>query len=510
MSGTDNPAEAFKEEFAKFCEAATEKKYLPSATDLILGMPFFGNSFTDDVTEFVNRTSSSLASCEAAEPLVRFLSTLVDDLGLSMIQSIISLLKSMPLSGDYDHDELTNRMDLYAAFLGCEAAAFRVALTAASLGMSPLCRPRGSGSTFFGQALGWMLVMDDYYEAPEQRRSDVEFRGGRVIYAILAENGCFRNVDLTPSGGRTSRLLKSQAERKQKHVDDDADGPGIIVISEIGNRNSSEGKRVAREWSSFLGKRLPLIPVPNLRNVRNVLRSEYPFAHDVIDKLLTELATQTTVSFRPIVLVGSPGIGKSAFAMRLFQALEVPCMTYACGGVSDSSLAGTPRRYSTGEPSLVVSTISRYECASPGIVLDEIEKVGDSRHNGNVLDALLGLLEPQTSRAWMDPYLEAPIDASRVLWIATANSISELPGPLKDRCRFLSFPEPRPEDLPALGARMLEQLAQDRGLDPRWHPELTQEELDVLSRYWKGGSLRKLRKLIEGVLAVRERERLLN
>lgn len=506
MSGTDNPTEAFKEEFAKFCEAATEKKYLPSATDLILGMPFFGNSFTDDMTEFVNRTSSSLASCETAEPLLRFLSTLVDDPGLSLIQSIISLLKSMPISGDYDHDELTNRMDLYAAFLGCEAAAIRVALTAASLGMSPWSRPRGSGSVFFGQAIGWMLVMDDYYEAPEQRRSDVEFRGDRAIYAILSESSCFTNTVVSPKRGRNKALLKPKADRERERVEKDADGPGIVVISEIGNKNSAEGKRVAREWASLVGRRLPLAPVPDLRGVRDVLRSEYPFAHDVIDRLLTDLATQATVSFRPTVLVGSPGIGKSAFAMRLFQALEVPCMTYSCGGVSDSSLAGTSRRYSTGEPSLVVSTISRYECASPGIVLDEIEKVGDSRHNGNVLDALLGLLEPQTSRAWMDPYLEAPIDASRVLWIATANSISELPGPLKDRCRFLSFPEPRPEYLPELGARMLEQLAKDRGLDPRWHPELTQEELDVLSRYWKGGSLRKLRKLLEGVLMVREKD----
>jgi len=358
--------------------------------------------------------------------------------------------------------------------------------------------------------------MDDYYEAPEQRRTDVEFRGGRAIYAILAENGCFRSTALTPSGGRTERFLKSRDERGQEHVpgqedvEKTTDGPGIIVVSEIGNRNSPEGRRVARDWASLLGKELPLIPVPDLKNTRAVLMSEFPFAQDVIDRLLTDLATQTTVAFRPTVLVGSPGIGKSAFAGRLFQILGVRCVTYACGGVSDSSLAGTSRRYSTSEPSLVLSTISRFECASPGIVLDEIEKVGDSRHNGNVLDALLALFEPQTSKEWMDPYLEAPIDASKVLWISTANSVSELPGPLRDRCRFLSFPEPGQEHLESLSTRMMTQLVQSRGLDPRWNPGLTGEELEILSRYWSGGSLRHLRKLLEAVFNSRDFDRLAN
>jgi ATP-dependent Lon protease len=113
------------------------------------------------------------------------------------------------------------------------------------------------------------------------------------------------------------------------------------------------------------------------------LLSEFPHAESVLDAFAEALATHTHVKFPPVVLVvGSPGSGKTTFAARLLDVLGVPCEMFSCGGVADAALAGTARRWSSGEPALPVALVERHLTASPGIVLDEVEKVGTSRKNG--------------------------------------------------------------------------------------------------------------------------------
>ena len=99
--------------------------------------------------------------------------------------------------------------------------------------------------------------------------------------------------------------------------------------------------------------------------------------------------------------------------------------------------------------------------------LDELEKVGTSRHIGNVQDALLGLLERVTASAWFDPYVQAPVDLSNVAWIGTASDVQSVPASLTDRCRILAVADPRPRDLDALAPNVLVRIVAERGLDPR-------------------------------------------
>ncbi|WP_457092072.1 AAA family ATPase [Microvirga sp. P5_D2] len=280
--------------------------------------------------------------------------------------------------------------------------------------------------------------------------------------------------------------------------------PSVVIFSQIGNANTGEGKKVTKELEGLTGKALPLVPPPDLKAARATLRAEFPYATAAIDSILRDVALRSHVQIRPTILVGSPGCGKSRFANRLLTVLDLPHDMIPCGGVSDGTFAGTPRRWSTGEPSLPVALILRYKVAGPGAILDEIEKVGTSRHNGQAHDALLAFLERETASRFHDPYVQAPCDLSHVTWLMTANSLEGLSAPLRDRCRVIPFPEPGRDHLATLSRQILAELLAEQGLDPRWGSPLDGIEIEAVAKAWPGGSLRKLRSVIEVVLASRD------
>ena len=254
-------------------------------------------------------------------------------------------------------------------------------------------------------------------------------------------------------------------------------------------------------------RRLPLPHAPDLAAVRTGLTTEFPWVVSIADEMLKWLVGREHVHLRPVILLGIPGCGKTRFARRLIEELGVPYELVSCGGLSDSALGGTARRWLSGEPSLAVMAVRRHQCAGPAIILDEIEKVGTSRHNGNVHDVLIGLLEKETSARWFDPYVESNCDLSHLSWLMTANEVESVPAVLRDRCRILRFPEPGPEHLPFLASRILERHYLEQGHDPRWATPLEGYEIEALSRAWTGGSIRKLERLVEILVETRERYR---
>jgi hypothetical protein len=279
---------------------------------------------------------------------------------------------------------------------------------------------------------------------------------------------------------------------------------GVMVIPAIGGtKETSGGKEAIREFKDIVGKRLRLVNAPDMVRVRAVLHDEFPHAHTQIDVLLTGMATGDPIRWRNCLITGSPGAGKSRLVRRLSETLGVGLHRFDAAGSSDNAFSGTPRRWATGEPCIPLEAVRRYKIANPLVMVDEIDKGSNSRHNGSAENSLQPFLEPETARAYPDPYVERDIDVSNVGYLLTCNEETSLPGPLRDRLLVVRMPDPKVEHMPALVRAIVWDIGRAHG-DPRWVPMLDDGELMVAEGLWRGGSVRRLLAIVERILAYRE------
>ena len=305
-------------------------------------------------------------------------------------------------------------------------------------------------------------------------------------------------------GSKNSKVKEAAESPTDKATVPNAVGPSIVVFSHIGNETADNQSKFSSSLTELIGKKLPLKTCPELQNVRKVLADEFPYAVGVTDAILRDLAPREYIRMQPTVLVGPPGCGKTTFTQRLGELLKLPFEIYPCPGINDSSLAGTARRWSSGEPAMATALVISTGVANPLIILDEIEKAATSKFNGNLLDALLPFLEPRSASKYHDIFVQASVDLSGVVWLATANDVAPLPKPFRDRCRILAFPSPTHADLHAVVPRLLAAIVKSKGLDKRWISPINADEMAALSAAWSGSSLRSLQRLLEGVLLARD------
>ncbi len=215
--------------------------------------------------------------------------------------------------------------------------------------------------------------------------------------------------------------------------------------------------------------------------------------------LLAGLVEGQPIRMRPLVLVDEPGGGKSRLARRLAELLSVLMQRFDGGASSDSAFGDTPRRWSTGEPSMPLLAVKRFRVANPWIQIDELEKAGRSSQNGALVDALLGFLEP-ASKMYPDPYVQSEVNLPWLGYIATMNDATLMPAPLRDRFRIVRLPTSRIEHLPQLARAIVGDIAAADPLGPEWTAPLDDGELAIAEDLWRGDSVRLLVRVVDTIV----------
>jgi hypothetical protein len=286
-------------------------------------------------------------------------------------------------------------------------------------------------------------------------------------------------------------------------------GPGLIVIAKIGgNAKDWRNRPTCEEFRPLVGKPIPLVETPDLAQARATLAAEFPHAAAQIDILLSDLVGRHTVKLRPTLLVSAAGgLGKSRLAHRVAAVLGLQFSGCDASGSNDSSFAGCARHWSTAEPCAPLAAVLSTGTANPLLLIDEIDKASRSSNNGGLAQALLPFLEKnETASRYNDIYLQAPVDLSGINYLLTANDELLLPKVLRDRLRILRVPAPTVAHLPALARTIVREIAVERGVDAAWAAPLDGDELHIAAGLWPGGSIRRLRAIIECLLARRDEQ----
>lgn len=215
------------------------------------------------------------------------------------------------------------------------------------------------------------------------------------------------------------------------------------------------------------------------------LYDELPNFHDALDDLRRQLAlcadSRDALEITPMLLLGPPGVGKTHFAREVSQLLGT-----GMGFVSMSSLtagwvlSGSSSQWKGARPGKVFETLVEGQYANPVMVIDEIDKTG-GEHAYDPLGSLYSLLEHDTAGNFTDEFAEVPIDASQVIWVATANEARGIPDPILNRMNVFEIEMPSEEAARKIASKLYRSIRADHDWGQRFDPELSEAVLASLS-----------------------------
>ena len=216
--------------------------------------------------------------------------------------------------------------------------------------------------------------------------------------------------------------------------------------------------------------------------VMDSLYEDLPNFVEVLDDIKRQIAlcedSGDALEITPLLLLGPPGIGKTYFARELSLLLGT-----GMGFMSMSSmtagwiLSGASSQWKGARPGKVFETLVDGEYANPVMVADEIDKAsGESSYDP--LGALYSLLEHDTAQSFTDEYAEIAIDASQVIWIATANDERQIPDPILNRMNVYQVQAPDKAAARRIATRLYEQIRNSHDWGNRFEPDPSNDVLD--------------------------------
>lgn len=241
------------------------------------------------------------------------------------------------------------------------------------------------------------------------------------------------------------------------------------------------------------------LTTPSSPEALDPLYEDCPNFGEVLDDLARylglALAGGASFNVMPVLLLGDPGVGKTHFGKRLANVLGTEFEFISMNALSAGFvITGSSSSWRGAKCGKVAERLVRGRFANPVVLLDEVEKATGSTQS-DPLAALYQLLEPETSRAFHDEFIDVDLDASQVFWVLTANSLEGIPPALLSRMAIYEVPSPTPEQAAAIARRVYIGLLRELKLQ-NLEPELADSVLDKLSEV----SPREMRKaLLDGL-----------
>ncbi|MEN3367851.1 MAG: ATP-dependent Lon protease [Burkholderiales bacterium] len=237
------------------------------------------------------------------------------------------------------------------------------------------------------------------------------------------------------------------------------------------------------------------VTTPSSSSALDPLYEDCPNFTEVLDDMSRylglALAGGASFNVMPVLLLGDPGVGKTHFGKRLASVLGTEFEFIGMNALSAGFvITGSSSTWKGAKCGKVAERLVRGQYANPVVLLDEVEKATGSTQS-DPMAALYQLLEPETSRAFHDEFIDVDLDASQVFWVLTANSLEGIPSALLSRMAVYEVPAPTPEQAAGIARRIYLGLLRELKLQ-NLETELPSSVLDKLSDV----SPREMRKIL--------------
>lgn len=238
----------------------------------------------------------------------------------------------------------------------------------------------------------------------------------------------------------------------------------------------------------------------DIANAKKVLDEDHYGLKDIKDRILDFISVRKlkTDGYAPILcFVGPPGTGKTSLGQSIARALGRTYFRISLGGVKDEAeIRGHRRTYVGAMPGRFIQAIKKSGSCNPVVVIDELDKIG-SDFRGDPSAAMLEVLDPQQNKTFYDNYLGVSFDLSKVMFIATANSLETISEPLRDRMEIIEVSGYTPEEKMSIAKlHLLQKAINDAGMKDH---NLTISDAiinDIIANYTRESGVRQLERIV--------------